>query len=287
MAGEHKKTLKGHTGDVFSVSFSPDGQTIASGSSDNTIRLWDVVAGEHKKTLKGHTGDVFSVSFSPDGQTIASGSSDNTIRLWDAVAGEHKKTLKGHTDWVRSVSFSPDGQTIASGSSDNTIRLWDVVAGEHKKTLKGHTRDVFSVSFSPDGQTIASGSRDGTMLLWHATSTLDPRAVDPTGKQTTTWGKLKTTTVFQNYPNPFNPETWVPYQLETAGAVTLRIYGIEGNLIRTLRLGNQAAGLYESKSRAVYWNGRNEQGEPVSSGLYFYTLTVGDFTATRRMLLRK
>ena len=90
-----------------------------------------------------------------------------------------------------------------------------------------------------------------------------------------------------NYPNPFNPETWIPYQLAKEADVTLRIYAIDGTLVRTLALGHQPAGMYQNRSRAVYWDGRNAIGEPVASGLYFYTFTAGDFTATRKMLIRK
>ncbi len=95
------------------------------------------------------------------------------------------------------------------------------------------------------------------------------------------------TDVFTNYPNPFNPETWIPYQLATPAEVTVDIYSMEGHLVRTLSLGHQPAGGYQSKSRAAYWDGRNAQGEPVASGVYFYTLTAGDFSATRKMLIRK
>ena len=96
-----------------------------------------------------------------------------------------------------------------------------------------------------------------------------------------------------NYPNPFNPETWIPYQLAESAEVTLTIYDINGQLVRQLAVGHQAAGMYQSRSRAVYWDGRNQFGESVASGLYFYTLTVrsetraGEFTATRRMLILK
>ena len=90
-----------------------------------------------------------------------------------------------------------------------------------------------------------------------------------------------------NYPNPFNPETWIPYQLSKSVAVTVSIYSANGRLIRTLSLGHQAAGVYQSKSLAAYWDGRNAQGEPVASGVYFYTLKAGDFTDTRKMLIRK
>ena len=97
----------------------------------------------------------------------------------------------------------------------------------------------------------------------------------------------KETVLLANYPNPFNPETWVPYQLAKPAEVTLMIYAINGTVVRTLALGHQVAGHYQSRVRAAYWDGRNAQGEKVASGVYFYTLTAGDFTATRKMLIRK
>ena len=90
-----------------------------------------------------------------------------------------------------------------------------------------------------------------------------------------------------NYPNPFNPETWIPYQLAEPADVTLRIHAVDGSLVRMLSLGHKAVGIYQSRSRAAYWDGRNGLGEPVASGVYFYTLTADDFTATRKMLIRK
>ena len=155
-----------HTGWVYSVSFSPDGETLASGSSDDTVRLWDANTGSHLQTLTGHTSAVYSVSFSPDGQTLASGSSDGTVRLWDVNTGRQISSFTGHTSFVFSVSFSPDGQTIAS--NDSVVRLWDVNTGRQISSFTGHTSWVYSVSFSPDGQTLASGSGDGTVLLWDA-----------------------------------------------------------------------------------------------------------------------
>ena len=97
----------------------------------------------------------------------------------------------------------------------------------------------------------------------------------------------KRTALLTNYPNPFNPETWIPYQLTEAAEVMVCIYGVNGTLVRTLHLGHQPAGLYHQRSRAAYWDGKNELGESVASGVYFYTLTAGDFTATRKMLIRK
>ena len=97
----------------------------------------------------------------------------------------------------------------------------------------------------------------------------------------------KETALLPNYPNPFNPETWIPYRLAVPAEVTLTIYAVNGSVVRTLALGHQAAGFYESRSRAACWDGRNEVGEPVASGLYFYVLKAGDFSATRKMLIRK
>ncbi|MYD18288.1 MAG: T9SS type A sorting domain-containing protein [Rhodothermaceae bacterium] len=97
----------------------------------------------------------------------------------------------------------------------------------------------------------------------------------------------KETALLPNYPNPFNPETWIPYQLSAPGEVKIEIHAVDGSLVRTLSLGHQATGSYQSRTRAAYWDGRNSIGEPVASGVYFYTLTAGDFTATRKMLIRK
>ena len=97
----------------------------------------------------------------------------------------------------------------------------------------------------------------------------------------------KETALLANYPNPFNPETWIPYQLAEPAEVTLRIYAIKGELVRTLALGHQPAGIYQTRTRAAYWDGKNALGEPLASGIYFYTLTASEFTSTRKMLIRK
>ena len=95
------------------------------------------------------------------------------------------------------------------------------------------------------------------------------------------------TALLPNYPNPFNPETWIPYQLATPTDVRITIYASDGKLVRMLDLGHQPVGVYQSRSQAAYWDGKNSLGESVASGVYFYTLTAGDFTGTRKMLIRK
>ena len=364
--------------DASGVAFSPDGNIIAIGIYD-TVHLWDVATGTLKSTLTGHTGSVRSVAFSPDGNTIASSSVDTTIRLWDVDTGTLKNTtITEHTDEVRSVAFSPDGNTLASGDWNGTIRLWDVEMGTLKSTLTGHTSSVRSVVFSLDGNTIASGSWDGTVLLWniapaepsrlatdvnvdgtvniqdlvqvaanfgetgenpadvngdgqvniqdlvavaaafgeaaaapavyaaaieHLTDTeikqwlhaaQQANLTDPTFQRGVEVLKHllslltpKETVLLANYPNPFNPETWIPYQLSAPSEVTIEIHAIDGTLVRKLSLGHQAIGSYQTRTRAAHWDGRNNFGEPVASGIYFYTLTADDFTATRKMLIRK
>jgi serine/threonine protein kinase len=168
-------TLTGHPKWVYSVTISPDGQTLASGTRNNTIKLWQLSTGRELRTLKGHSGwwlaaGVNSVAISRDGQTLASGSTDKTIKLWQVSKGQELRTLKGHNRVVNSVAFSPDGQTLASGSTDKTIKLWQVSTGQEISTLTGHNRAVNSVAFSPDGQTLASGSTDKTIKLWQVST---------------------------------------------------------------------------------------------------------------------
>jgi WD40 repeat protein len=164
--GQCLKVLEGHTGWVWSISFSPDGQTLASGSLDYTVRLWDVSTGQCSRELNGHTGWVWSVSFSPDGQTLASSSDDRTVRLWNVQNGECLKVLKGHDKGIWGTSFSPDGQTLATSSEDKTVKVWNINTEICTKTLEGHSDGVWSVDFSPDGHTVASGGQDETTKLW-------------------------------------------------------------------------------------------------------------------------
>ncbi|MDX3784319.1 nSTAND1 domain-containing NTPase [Streptomyces europaeiscabiei] len=200
------RRLSGHTDEVRAVAFSPDRNTLATGSADKTVRLWDPATGKTRTTLKGHTDQVTSVAYSPDGHTLATGSADKTVRLWDPATGKTRTTLKGHTDQVTSVAYSPDGHTLATTdgydtrlrhavtgkshttltyetaliitfspdsktfatASDRIVRLWDAATGSPRSTLTGHANVVVALAFSRDSRSLATAGRDKTVRLWSA-----------------------------------------------------------------------------------------------------------------------
>lgn len=119
------------------MAFSPDGIRLASGSENNTVKLWNPATGRELATLSGHTGGVRSVAFSPDGTRLASGSWDKTVKVWDAATGRELATFSGHTEAVTSVAFSPDGARLASGAGDHTVKSWDAVTHRENASTEG------------------------------------------------------------------------------------------------------------------------------------------------------
>ncbi|MBN3926195.1 caspase family protein [Nostoc sp. NMS4] len=162
---QERNRLEGHSDEVLSVSFSPDGKTIVSASNDKTAILWGR-DGTKLRTLIGHTDKVRSVSFSPDGQMIATASFDRTVKLWRTSDGGLIRTLNGHTAEVVSLSWSSNGEAIATGSADRTAKIWQVSDGHLLRTFSGYRDFVNSVSFSPDGKILAIASADKTVKLW-------------------------------------------------------------------------------------------------------------------------
>lgn len=160
------RTLRGHTAQVNSVSYSANGRYLASASSDWTIRLWNAPEGRLLYALRGHTGQVNSVACSPNGQTLASASSGWTVRLWRIEDGSALRLFQGHNASVRCLAWSPDGQYLASGGDDRVIQIWRIADNRQWHTLRGHSESVRSVDWSPDGRYLISGSADYTVRIW-------------------------------------------------------------------------------------------------------------------------
>ncbi|BCL38029.1 eIF2A-related protein [Nostoc sp. MS1] len=158
--------LEGHSNQVYSVAYSPNGRQLASASRDKTIKIWDISTGKTLNTLSGHNSEVRSIAYSPDGKYLASASFDKTIKIWNISTGRAVNTLFGHNDGVYSVTYSPDGKYLASASSDKTIKIWDISTGRAIKTLSGHDDEVMNVAYSPDGKYLASASSDKTIKIW-------------------------------------------------------------------------------------------------------------------------
>jgi WD40 repeat protein len=160
--------LRGHEGQIRTVSFDPTGERVVSGSDDVVVRVWDAGTGAPLACLVGHRDLVGSVAFDPTGKRIVSGSRDGTVRVWDAQRGAPLICLTGHRGWVTRVGFDSSGKRIVSGSEDNTLRIWDAETGAQLACLTGHENGVMSLAFDPTGKRIVSGSRDFTVRIWDA-----------------------------------------------------------------------------------------------------------------------
>ena len=167
----------GHSDEVRTVMWSPDGIYVVSGSTDKTVHVWTTLwtdgvidSAVTRVTYHGHARSVNTAAWAPDGQRIASASLDGTVQVWDAATGNFIFTYSGHTNWVRAVSWSPNGKYIASGSWDETVQIWNADTGEHVFTYGDHSDEVRIAAWSPDGTRIASGSADKTVHVWDAST---------------------------------------------------------------------------------------------------------------------
>ena len=300
--GNQKYTLTGHSDEVHSVAFSLDGQVLASGGGrdDSSIRLWNINTGEEITTLSGHTVGNTKVVFASDGKTFASGSSDGTAIIWDLtsfidideyvthrVEDVNRDGIVNIEDLILvATQFGQSGVgNFADVNGDGAIDVKDILLVAAVLASENGAPSRNSLSFelisAADVQQWLNKAQQvnsdfptykrGITVLEHLLTLLIPEK----------------TALLPNYPNPFNPETWIPYQLAIDSDVTIHIHSSDGQLIRTLQLGNKMAGLYYKPNRAVHWDGKNEFGEPVASGIYYYTLTLGTITDTRQMVIRK
>ena len=184
------------------------------------------------------------------------------------------------------LEFTPNGELLATVAyRGREVIFWDMSTREQDPSsftanIPSSTY-ISALAISDNGKRLAVGSYAGRVYIYEWTGGSAPAAPAPDAEP------AQPTALLENYPNPFNPETWIPYQLSETAEVTVTIHASDGKLVRTLELGQVPAGVYSEKDRAAYWDGQNEQGEPVASGVYFYTLTAGEFKATRKMVIRK
>ncbi|MCE2401959.1 T9SS type A sorting domain-containing protein [Candidatus Poribacteria bacterium] len=291
-----------HIEGIHKLTFSIDGKTLVSCGNwrDSTLQIWDVATGEQKKIITDHTYGVSKAIFSPDGRTLISGSRDGTVLIWDytSLLGTENEIQQLAEDANRDGSvdlqdlifvasqFGQSGDDNAADvNGDGVINIADILlvaaalANENgapsvaSKSIELLTADEVQHWLTHAWQVNSNTPtfQKGIAVLEQLLAVLTPEK----------------TVLLSNYPNPFNPETWIPYQLANPADVTLCIYSIDGQSVRALVLGNQPAGNYQNRNKAAHWDGKNEFGEPVASGIYFYTLSAGNFTATRRMVIRK
>ena len=171
-------TYRGHFKEVYTVSWSPDGKYVASGSGDETVQIWDFNRGQHTMTYHGHRhkvgkGLVQAIMWSPDGKHLVSGSWDKTVRIWDAYTGHTLSTFRSYYEVVEAVAWSPDGRYIASGNRKGIAHVWNVTSGKKVRDFLGHcvkeaNLDIVSLAWSPDGKRIASASWDRTVKIWNS-----------------------------------------------------------------------------------------------------------------------
>ena len=239
---------------------------------DGDYRTWHLPDGVTARLGKGTIRDI---AFSPVGPYLAVASG---IGVWMyEVATSRALMLMPTASVVRSVSFSPDGATLASGSVDDTVRLWAVATGEPLATLEGHTSWVLSVSFSPDGATLASGSVDGTIRLWAVAEWTNSGTAVAANKLIGLPDELQ---LQQNAPNPFNSQTILSYFLPKSGMVRLELFSVTGQRVAILHQGPQQAGYHR-----LAWDGRDDEGRPLASGIYFYRLETTNGILTRKLTL--
>jgi WD40 repeat protein/uncharacterized caspase-like protein len=156
----------GHAEPVTAVGFSLDGKILGSGSSDKTVKLWDVSTGQELRTLVGHSDGVTCIAFGTDSKSVASGSSDGSLRLWNVMTGQLLRTLGGLSAPVSSIGYSPDGRVLASGTGDGVIRLWNTAVWGEPRVLRGHASPVRGLYFTADGKSLFTVSSDGEIRLW-------------------------------------------------------------------------------------------------------------------------
>ena len=274
--------------DSMAIAISADDNYLAAADLDGTIHLWK--RNWQNQYVYRYSWDAgvrpnrfaFSPSSASEAPLLAV--SGNETQVWRIESVTPREITPSGLKDTTFVQFSGDGRFIF------------VNKGEHLKTFDWHRDELLDFpqpiprawAISADGSTLITVEKKNYLShLWAGQLFPGLGRVQATGKENAIFGELKRDALLQNFPNPFNPETWIPYQLANPATVMLTIYDMRGHAVRTLAVGYRPPGVYRSRERAAYWDGRNEMGETVANGVYFYRLAAGDFSAARKMVVGK
>lgn len=263
--GNMVRTLQA-SGEITRFAFSPDGALLGRCIKPGLLQLTNVTTGDSLFAMPMLSS---ALAISPDKRYIATGGSDRIIKLWDLQTHALVRSMPGHTMQIYSLAFSADGNYIASVSEDGTVRLWDVASGKNVHTYSEYPSQQYNVAFSPDMRYVVSTTSDGALIAWRANYGAATGAQDAAVA-----GDLL---LKQNMPNPVTSRTTISYVLPRSERATLRVIDLLGREIALLADEDQSAGLH-----SVAWDASTQP-----PGLYYYSLTAGNRTETRRMLVTR
>lgn len=280
------------TPNYHSIAFSNNEEYLAASgitSENNITKYWIVIWKRIEDTYRFQyemstpklaLNPIFTTS--KDGSLVLAASIDKEVHVWKVFLNSLR--LLTTVDGEYPLRFCNNGRYLIVNNRDNS----QILDWQKNRFIK-HTQLPKVSSISNDCSVIGSYNTNGQFSIWDISDVLSllPYSVEPIDKQIVTLGQIKRNQLLQNFPNPFNPETWIPFKLTDESIVTIDIHNSTGELVRSISTGTMAAGDYSNQSQAVHWDGRNNDGEPVSNGIYFYTINAGDFSATRKMLIRK
>ena len=268
--------------------FSKNDEYLAASGRERGGRHWisvwkrerDTFVFQYKWQVPEHYMRYGTLAFGTN--TVLAAAAQGTIYIWKLSPNRPQllKTLAGGAP----LHFSADTRYLFA-NRDEKLQIWDW----RESTPMDYPSIAAPLAFSRDASVLLSLTDIGQVQIWDGKAFLPSKydPIVPHGKQLTVLGEVKHNQLLQNFPNPFNPETWIPFRLADENTVTIQIYNATGQRVRRLAPGTLSAGDYTSQSHAIHWDGRNDKGERVSSGVYLYTIDAGNFSATRKMLITK